>query len=208
MAARLKNFFRESLGAIVQFFSKLLNILLNYILTPIFFISFLGPTIIGNNYFMIVNLLKSNTPQIKEAADNPYTYALISYHIQLLVLILAFVFFILETIAMVYNCFLNHSISQLKPKFNSSLLSLFLSFSFIIIFSFLITDFARGTFSSNIDITLYFKELEKPIIFGNGLPPWNLITGYRITIAVYGILLSIWENKTLPVLLASSTTNQ
>ncbi len=201
-----KIYFNKFSSAINTFIAKIISFLLDYFFDPLFFIAALGPLIVGSNYFMIVRLFTKENPLIKQAKENPYTYALISYNIQYFVLFIVFIFFISETALAFKSVFRNLSINQVIPVFKTSNFTKFMCLFFAGIFAFMIYDFIRGSFAQ-VDIDLYLKEREVRV-FSFWEPTWppfkSAITQFRITFIIYAILLSLWKSQTLPHLIETS----
>lgn len=195
-------------AAFKSLLSKGLDIGLNYIFDPVFFISFLGPIVVGSSYFMIMHRYNDpSSPEylaVQAAAANPYTYALISYNIQYFVLIVAFVFLLTEAFLGGWKLITSCPMNKLQPLVKESMFTkgiiLFTAILVVLIVVGLVSTFPH------IDINLYLKSREV-LIPGteHALPPFSSpITIYRIMFAIYGLLFARWKSTVLPELIAAA----
>jgi len=177
----------------------IINFLLNYVLQPTFFIASFGPSIVSGNYNMVVNYFR-HVKEIEAASQNPYTYALVSYHTQYFVLFLSYIFFIAETAVVARNSFRQeNAFHQLASHFEShtpvAVVTKSLCIAFIALFTATFWAFASGLFVQT-DVTLYQHRYERSFLwFKHFWPPPTAITWFRGAFIIYGIFLSIWKAK-------------
>jgi hypothetical protein len=204
---KVKIFFRRFADWIITAISSILSYLITFVFNPLFFTSVLGPTIVERNFKIMVKLMKIDHPEVTQATEDIYTYALTSYHVQLLVLILSCALFISETFTMIKKLMKNHSLEQLKPFFHTSVLTKFICLVAFAIFVSFIFNLSTASYAQ-IDINLYLEKNAKYFLGGIPFPPIkSLITKYRIVFGLYGLILAFWENKTLPKLLLSAKSS-
>lgn len=198
----MKLVFLDILIGLVKFSYAILS-------NPMFWITFLGPMITSNNLKILRGKLGldyniddiSGTPEeLKDLHNvinkNQWVYAWNDFNTQLFVTIISFILVLTEslriTISMFYQC---GTVKTLTAFTNSpETLSLLLCLFGLIVYSIYI--FIGGEIISVEILKKYFPKDGK-ITGENKYPPKTLLTYYRGSLILYGLLFSLWQSFVL-----------
>lgn len=188
---------------------KILRFILTYLLNPAFFISVLGPTIVGNNYFKMeaVSIIEKNS-LLSSSIHNEYTYALISFNIQFFVLVIATVYFTFSVIKLFhhrknYTSGTSEGLSVMSNESPPILHNhgtwgvLIITVGVILAIVTWLSIFGF-TFIKSDTISLYLKSNEKRIFsfWDLAWPPFgSRITWFRFAIAIFALIITAYQDK-------------
>lgn len=196
------------------YIQKALLYVVKSLLSPLTIITFWGPIIVLNTSFLYLkHKVSSNnsityTPLKSLLLDNEWTEPMADFNIQLIVLIIAFVFAVYEVIAKFFVIVKDYKIHEIKTKIQEDvsaliLVSITLTFIFVGIFLLLV-----GAYSTPENILL-FKENAEYYSSAFHPPPFesNIVWSRGVIILFYSPVSSYLLTHKLPTLFEKKIRN-
>lgn len=195
---------------IVQSF---LGSLLKTLFHPVVLISLFGPLILSVNLISLRDSLgfpygqmgvTGDYQELKTALNDIWAYALIDFNIQLYTLMLAWLVFYIEVFGLSLNLMRRYTVSRIKDVIYGSTKSLMLATGIVLLFFGGVIVFFSGSLSGPDVVKLYLPN-ELNISGGIRIPPVeSAISWFRLLILIFGIMLSLWEQRVLPEIMGTS----
>ncbi|MCG8092942.1 MAG: hypothetical protein JAZ17_04810 [Candidatus Thiodiazotropha endolucinida] len=186
-----------------SFFGSFLKTLFH----PVVLISLFGPLILSVNLLSLRDALgfpygqmgvTGDFLELKTVLNDAWAYALIDFNIQLYTLMLAWLVFYIEVFGLSLKLMRRYTVSRLKDVINDSTKSLVLATGIVLLFFGGIVVFFSGSLSGPDVVELYLPN-GLNISGGIRIPPEeSAISWFRLLILIFGIMLSLWEQRTLP----------
>lgn len=194
-----------------------LRLMLKAFFNPITLVSLFAPILILQISFLKLKDVLTTSSQyannnfyngLRElVSTNQWADTLVDINIQYVVLLVAFIFAIIQSISGIFSTLRNHNVDDIFDRWSRTYSALaFLIVSAIMIFGGIIA-FLTGVIMAPEQINLYRENSADPLftIFGMHAPPLtSYIFIFRALLSVYGVYLSYFIANTLPKMLSAA----